>query len=191
MDVPAALVRELRALTGAGVLDCRNALVESGGDLQKAVELLRAKGLVTAQKKATREAREGLIEAYIHQGGRLGVLVEVNCETDFVSRTEDFKRLAHDLAMQIAASAPRYISREEIPPEVEEEQRRLFRIEAKGDEAVAEAMWERWVRENCLLEQPFIRDESRRVQEVIAEAVAKVGENILVRRFARFKLGEP
>jgi len=191
MDVPAALVRELRALTGAGVLDCRNALVESGGDLQKAVELLRAKGLATAQKKATREAREGLIEAYIHQGGRLGVLVEVNCETDFVSRTEDFKRLAHDLAMQIAASAPRYISREEIPPEVEEEQRRLFRIEAKGDEAVAEAMWERWVRENCLLEQPFIRDESRRVQEVIAEAVAKVGENILVRRFARFKLGEP
>ncbi|MDR5695803.1 MAG: translation elongation factor Ts [Armatimonadota bacterium] len=191
MDIPAALVKELRALTGAGVLDCRNALAESGGDLQKAVELLRAKGLATAQKKANRETREGLIEAYIHQGGRLGVLVEVNCETDFVSRTEDFKRLAHDLAMHIAASAPRYISREEIPPEVEEEQRRIFRLEARGDEAVAEAMWERWVEENCLLEQPFIRDESRKVQEVIAEAVAKVGENIVVRRFVRFKLGEP
>jgi len=185
------LIKELRARTGAGVVDCRNALIEADGDLERAVEFLRKKGLATAEKKAGRVASEGLVEAYIHPGGRVGALVEVNCETDFVARTEEFKRLARDLAMQVTASIPLHTTRADIPADVLEAQRRLFSSELAGKPpAAAEGRLEKWVQEVVLLEQPFIKDESKRVRDVIAGIVAKVGENIQVRRFARFKLGE-
>jgi len=167
--IPASQVMELRARTGAGVMDCRRALAEAGGDLERAAALLRAWGVAQAEKKADRAAHEGVIESYIHGGGRLGVLVEVNCETDFVARTEDFRRLVREVAMQVAARKPRYVSRDEVP------------AGERDDPAVAEAI---------LLEQPYIRDERRTVADLVAETVAKVGENIQVRRFARFKVGE-
>ena len=168
-EITAAQVMELRARTGAGVMDCRKALAEAGGDLERAAELLRATGLGMAEKKAGRATREGLVEAYIHGNGRLGALVEVNCETDFVARTEDFRQLARELAMQVAATAPRYLSREDVPA-------------AERDDPQ--------VKELILLEQPYIRDAGRTVQDLITETVAKVGENIQVRRFARFRVGE-
>ncbi|MDQ7849755.1 MAG: elongation factor Ts [Armatimonadota bacterium] len=167
--ITAAQVRELRARTGAGVLDCRRALEESGGDLERAAAVLRARGLAAAARRAGRETSEGVVEAYIHAGGRLGALIELNCETDFVARTEDFRRLARELAMQVAATDPRYLSREEVP-------------EAERDDPR--------VKEWVLLEQPYIRDAGRSVQDLIRETVAKVGENIQVRRFARFRVGE-
>jgi elongation factor Ts len=191
VDISTELVKELRARTGAGVMDCRTALQEAGGNLDKAVELLRAKGLATAAKKASRTATEGLVEAYVHTGGRVGALVEVNCETDFVARTEEFKRLAHELAMQTTATAPQYVSRDAIPPEVVEAQRRQFASELVGKPAAAvDGRLEKWFTDVVLLEQPFIRDESRRVRDLITEMIAKVGENVQIRRFARFKLGE-
>lgn len=169
MEIPASQVMALRAHTGAGVMDCRQALTEAGGDLERAADLLRARGLALAEQKSGRATREGIVEAYIHGGGRLGALVEVNCETDFVARTEDFRHLARELAMQVAAGDPRYVSREEIP----EEQRENPAL-----------------REAILLEQPYIRDERRTVRDLVTETVAKVGENIQIRRFARFKVGE-
>jgi elongation factor Ts len=191
VDSKTELVKELRARTGAGVMDCRTAVEQAGGDLEKAVELLRAKGLATALKKASREASEGLVEAYVHAGGRVGALVEVNCETDFVARTEEFKRLAHDMALQVTAAAPQYVSREAIPPEVVERQRQEFAQELVGKPAAAvDGRLEKWFTDVVLLEQPFIRDESKRVRDLLTEAIAKFGENILVRRFARFKLGD-
>jgi len=191
VDIGADLVKQLRARTGAGVMDCRAALQQTGGDLDKAVEWLRAKGLATAAKKAGRVATEGLVEAYIHTGGRVGALIEVNCETDFVARTEDFKRLVRDLAMQVTAAAPQYVSREEVPPEAIEAQRRRFAAELSGKPAAAvDGRLEKWFSEVVLLEQPFIRDENRRVRDIVTEAVAKLGENVQVRRFARFRLGE-
>jgi len=172
-------------------MDCRTAVEQAGGDLEKAVELLRAKGLATALKKASREASEGLVEAYVHAGGRVGALVEVNCETDFVARTEEFKRLAHDMALQVTAAAPQYVSREAIPPEAVERQRQEFAQELVGKPAAAvDGRLEKWFTDVVLLEQPFIRDESKRVRDLLTEAIAKFGENILVRRFARFKLGD-
>ncbi len=184
-------LKELRARTGAGIVDCRNALQQAGGDLEKAAEILRAKGLAIAEKKATRTAGEGLIEAYVHTGGKLGAMVEVNCETDFVARTDEFRRLARDLAMQIAAAAPQYVSREEIPAGTFEEQRSRIAEELAGRPAAAvEGRLEKWLGEVVLLDQPFIKDEDRRVKDVITEAVARIGENIQVRRFARFRIGE-
>lgn len=184
-------LKELRARTGAGIVDCRNALQQAGGDLEKAAEILRAKGLAIAEKKAARTAGEGLIDAYIHTGGKLGAMVEVNCETDFVARTDEFRRLARDLAMQIAAAAPQYVSREEIPAGTLEEQRSRIAEESAGRPAAAvEGRLEKWLGEVVLLEQPFIKDEDRRVKDVITEAVARIGENIKVRRFARFRIGE-
>ncbi len=191
VEISTDLVKELRARTGAGVMDCRAALQQAGGDLDKAVELLRAKGLATAAKKAGRAASEGLVESYIHTGGRVGAMVEVNCETDFVARTEEFKRLARDLAMQVTASAPLYVSREEVPKEVVAAQRVQFSAELAGKPAAAvDGRLEKWFADVVLLEQPFIKDETRRVRDVITEAIAKLGENVQVRRFARFKLGE-
>jgi len=191
VDSKTELVKELRARTGAGVMDCRTAVEQAGGDLEKAVELLRAKGLATALKKASREASEGLVEAYVHAGGRVGALVEVNCETDFVARTEEFKRLAHDMALQVTAAAPQYVSREAIPPEAVERQRQEFAQELVGKPAAAvDGRLQKWFTDVVLLEQPFIRDESKRVRDLLTEAIAKFGENILVRRFARFKLGD-
>ena len=185
------MLKELRQRTGAGIVDCRNALQQAGGDLEKATEILRAKGLATAEKKAARTAGEGLIEAYIHTGGKLGAMVEINCETDFVARTDEFRRLARDLAMQVAAAAPRYVSREEVPADAVEEQRTRLAVDLVGKPAAAlEGRLEKWYGEVVLLDQPFIKDEARRIKDVITEAVARIGENIQVRRFARFKIGD-
>ncbi len=190
-DVGVELIKELRARTGAGVMDCRAALREAGGDLDRATEILRAQGAATAARKAGRTATEGIVDAYIHTGGRVGALVEVNCETDFVARTDEFRRLVRDLAMQVTAAAPLYVSREDVPAEAVEAQRRQFAAELAGKPAAAvDGRLEKWFQEVVLLEQPFIRDEARRVRDVIAEAVARLGENIRVRRFARFRVGE-
>lgn len=191
------MVKALRERTGAGVLDCKRALEETGGDLEEATRLLRQRGLAIATKKAGRLAQEGLVEAYIHAGGRLGALVEINCETDFVARTEEFQRLAHDLAMQVVASNPHYLRPEDIPPEVIEEKKRLFLSELEGQnkpehlwERIVEGKLERYYDQVCLLRQPFIKDEGLTVEEVIIEGIAKLGENIVIRRFARYELGE-
>ncbi len=191
------MVKALRERTGAGVLDCKRALEETGGDLEGATRLLRQRGLAIAAKKAGRLAQEGLVEAYIHAGGRLGALVELNCETDFVARTEEFQRLAHDLAMQVVASNPRYLRPEDVPPEVIEEKKRLFLSELEGQnkpehllERIVEGKLERYYDQACLLRQPFIKNEGLTVGEVITEGIAKLGENIVVRRFVRYELGE-
>lgn len=197
MEIPASLVKELRARTGAGVIDCRNALAECRGDLERAQQLLRAKGLAAAARKTGRTAKEGLVTSYIHAGGRLGVLVEVNCETDFVARTDDFKTLAREVAMQIAATDPRYVSRDDVPVEVAAAERAAYLAKAHADgkdgataEAEADKQMEAFYKASCLLEQPFIRDERRVVGDLIKEVIARTGENIQVRRFARFRLGE-
>jgi elongation factor Ts len=194
MAITVDMVRELRQRTGAGVLDCRNALEEAGGDFDKAATLLRKKGLAIAAKKAEREANEGLVEAYVHGGGRLGVLLELNCETDFVARTPDFRELAHDLAMQIAATNPRYLSPQDIPADVVESQRQREREQVEGDkpdevvERILEGKVKKYYQEVCLMEQPFIKDEGVIIAELITSKIAKLGENIKVRRFARFEL---
>ncbi len=197
MEISASLVKELRARTGAGVIDCRNALAECRGDLEKAQQLLRARGLLAAARKSGRVAKEGLITSYIHGEGRLGVLVEINCETDFVARTEDFRTLARDIAMQVAASDPRYVSREQVPEDVAASERAAYLAKARADgkdgadaEADADRQMEKFYEASCLLDQPFIRDESRSVGELIKDVIARTGENIQVRRFARFRLGE-
>lgn len=197
VEISASLVKELRALTGAGVIDCRNALAECRGDLEKAQQLLRARGLASAARKSGRVAKEGLVASYIHSGGRLGVLVEVNCETDFVARTDDFKTLARDIAMQVAASDPRYVSRDDVPSEVAAAERAAYLAKARADgkngvdaDAEAEKQMEKFYQGASLLEQPFIRDERRTVGDLIKDVIARTGENILVRRFARFRLGE-
>ena len=166
MEVTAAQVKELREMTNAGVMDCKRALAETGGDMAKAAAILRQRGLSVAEKKAHRTTEQGLVECYIHAGGRIGALVEVNCETDFVARTPDFKTLARDLAMQVAATGPRFISEEEMPPDTNGTPEEL-----------------------CLLRQGYIRDTGRTVQDIINDVIAKTGENIKVRRFARFELG--
>lgn len=190
-EITTEQIKELRARTGAGIVDCRNALQQASGDLERAVEILRAKGLATAEKKAGRAATEGLVEAYIHTGGKVGAMVEVNCETDFVARTDEFRRLARDLAMQVTASVPRYVTREDVPKEVMEEQRRLFAQELSGKPAAAvEGRLAKWYQDVVLLEQPFIKDESKTVRDVVTDAVARIGENIQIRRFTRFRIGE-
>jgi elongation factor Ts len=197
MAVTMEQVKELRERTGAGILEARNTLQETGGDIDQAIGLLRERGIVKAAKKASREANEGIVEPYIHMGGRIGTLVELNCETDFVARTEDFKALAHDLALHIAASAPRYVSREEVPAEELQREREIFVAAAKEEgkpdniaEKIAEGRLNKFYEENVLLEQPFVRDNSRTVEDLIKEHIAKLGENIVVRRFARFVIGE-
>jgi elongation factor Ts len=194
MVITVDMVKELRQQTGAGVLDCRNALAEVEGDFERAEELLRKKGLAVAAKKADREANNGLIEAYVHAGGKLGVLVEVNCETDFVARTEGFKELAHDLAMQVAATDPVYLTPEDIPTEVIERERQWQREQVGDDkpeeimDKILEGKLKKYYQEVCLLEQPFIKDDGMAVRELVVNHIAKVGENIKVRRFARFEL---
>jgi elongation factor Ts len=197
MAVTMEQVKELRERTGAGILEARNTLQETGGNIDQAIELLRERGIVKAAKKASREANEGIIEPYIHMGGRMGTLVELNCETDFVARTEDFKALAHDIALHIAASAPRYVTREEVPAEELQREREIFIAAAKEEgkpdniaEKIAEGRLNKFYEENVLLEQPFVRDTSRTVEDLIKEHIAKLGENIVVRRFARFVIGE-
>ncbi len=189
-------VKQLREQTGAGIMDCKRALEESGGDVDKAILWLREKGLSTAAKKAGREAREGIVQSYIHHGARLGVLLELNCETDFVARTEDFQQLAREIAMQIAGMAPQYVSREDVPEAVIEEQKRLFTVDAERDgrpadrvPMIVEGKLNKWLESVCLLEQPY-RDTDKKVADLITEKVALLGENIRVARFARMAVGE-
>jgi elongation factor Ts len=195
--VTAEMVKELRERTGAGILDCKKALTEKNGDVEKAIEFLREKGLAAAAKKAGRIAAEGLCESYIHGGGRIGVLLELNCETDFVAKTDDFKTLAKDICMQIAAAKPEYVRREEVPEEVVEKEKEIFTHQALNEgkpAAVVEKMivgrLEKFYKEICLLEQPFIKDSDKTVQQLIVEKIATIGENINVRRFVRYELGE-
>ncbi|HEX9245232.1 MAG TPA: translation elongation factor Ts [bacterium] len=197
MEISANQVKELRSRTGAGVMDCRNALEEAGGDLERAQMLLRAKGLLAAARKSGRVAKEGLVAAYIHGEGRLGALVEVNCETDFVARTPDFKSLAHDIALQVTASDPRYVAREDVPADVIAAERAAYVAKARTEgkaaaeaEAIADAQLEKFYQTVCLLSQPFIRDPNQTVGDLIKGVIARTGENIQVRRFARFRLGE-
>jgi elongation factor Ts len=189
-------VKRLRERTGAGIMDCKRALTESGGDVEKAVLWLRDKGLATAAKKAGRAAREGVVTSYIHHGSRLGVLLELNCETDFVARTDEFQRLARELAMQVAGLAPLYVSREDVPPEVIEEQQRSFAEEAEREgrpaeriPTIVEGRLNKWLESICLLEMPY-RDTEKRIGDLITEQVAVLGENIRVARFARMAVGE-
>jgi elongation factor Ts len=189
-------VKRLREQTGAGIMDCKRALEESGGDVEAAVRWLREKGLSTAAKKAGRAAREGVVASYIHHGSRLGVLLELNCETDFVARTEDFQQLARDIAMQIAGMAPLYVSRDDVPSEDVEEQKRLFAIDAERDgrpadriPMIVEGKLNKWYETVCLLEQPY-RDTDRKIADLITDKVALLGENIRVARFSRMAVGE-
>jgi elongation factor Ts len=191
MAVTTDMVKTLRARTGAGIMDCRKALEDANGDIELAVELLKAKGLAAAAKRADRAASEGLVEAYVHAGNRLGALVELNCETDFVARTDDFKSLAKELAMQVAAASPRYLSKDDVPADVLVEQRAVFKADQPAaTDADLDRRLAQWVSEVVLLEQPYIRDAGRKVGEMITDAIARTGENIRVRRFSRFKLGE-
>jgi elongation factor Ts len=196
-EISAAVVRELRDKTGAGMMDCKKALAEVGGDLERAVDYLRTKGLASASKKAGRATNEGLVHAYIHPGGRVGVMVEVNCESDFVARTEDFIELCKDLCMQIAATAPQAVRREDIDPEVLERETAIFKAQAAESgkpAAVAEKMVagriEKLYKETVLLEQEFVKDPKMSIEDRVKSAISKLGENITVRRFARFQLGE-
>ncbi len=197
MQIPANLVKELRERTGAGFSDCRAALVEAAGDVEKAINILRKKGQAAAAKKAQREATEGLVGHYIHAGGKIGVIVEVNCESDFVARTPAFQQLCHDVAMHIAALDPRYLRREDVTPEMLEKERDIYREQAratgKSDQVVEKIVMgkmEKFYEENCLYEQHYIRDESVTIKEMITQAIANLAENIAVRRFVRFKVGE-
>jgi elongation factor Ts len=197
VQIPAQLVKELRELTNAGFADCRAALVEANGDKEKAITVLRKKGQAAAAKKAQREASEGLVGSYIHAGGKIGVLVELNCESDFVARTEAFQRLSHDIAMHIAALDPRYVRREEVTAEMLEKEREIYRAQALATgkpepvvEKIVAGKMEKFYEENCLYEQHYIKDESLSIGEMINQAIAKLGENISIRRFTRFKVGE-
>jgi len=197
VEIPAKLVKELRERTGAGFSDCRAALVEANGNIEKAIEVLRKKGQAAAAKKAQREASEGLVGSYIHAGGKIGVLVELNCESDFVARTEAFQQLSHDIAMHVAALDPRYVRREEVTADMLEKEREIYRAQALASgkpeqvvEKIVAGKMEKFYEENCLYEQHYIKDESLTIGEMITQAIAKLGENISIRRFARFKVGE-
>jgi len=197
MAVDAKAVKELRERTGAGMLDCKKALEEANNDITKAAELLREKGLSAAANKAGRIATEGVVESYIHAGGRIGVLVEINCETDFVGKTDSFKDFARDIAMQIAAANPRYVRREEVPQEDVEKEKEILKAQALNEgkpEKIIEKMVEgrisKYYEEYCLLEQSFIKDPDKTISNLLNEKISKIGENISIRRFVRYELGE-
>ncbi len=196
MAITAALVKELREKTGAGMMDCKKALSETNGDMDKAVDFLREKGLASVAKKSSRIASEGIVESYIH-GGRIGVLVEVNSETDFVAKNEEFKNFVKDIAMQIAAVAPKYVSREEVPAEEVEHERNVLTEQARGEnkpehiiEKMVEGRLEKFYEEICLLDQDFIKDSDKKIRDILNDLIAKIGENIKIRRFVRFEVGE-
>lgn len=197
MTITAAMVKDLRERTGAGIMECKTALADAGGDLEKAAQLLRERGIVKAERKEGRPAAEGIVAAYVHAGGKIGVLLELNCETDFVARTEKFQALGKDLAMQVAAMHPRWVRREEIPPEVLGREREILRGQAQAEgkpapivEKIVEGRLEKFLAEQCLLEQAFIKDQERKVRDVVRETAAVLGENIVVRRFCRYHAGE-
>jgi elongation factor Ts len=196
MEISAKVVKELRDQTSAGMMDCKKALQECEGDLTKAAEWLRKKGISKAEKRAGREAKEGLIASYIHPGSRLGVLVEVNCETDFVAKTDEFALFVKDVAMQIAASNPQYVVREDVPQAIIDKELDVYRTQAMEQkkpeqiaQKIAEGKLDKFFQENCLLEQAFVKDPNKTIKELVTEVIAKTGENIIIRRFARFQLG--
>jgi elongation factor Ts len=196
-EITSQMVKELREKTGCGMMDCKRSLEKSEGDIQKAIDILREQGMATAAKKAGRIAKEGIIYSYIHPGEKLGVLVEINCETDFVARTEDFKNLAKDVAMQVAATNPLVISRAELKEESIQKEKDIYRAQAKSEgkpekilDRIVEGKLEKYFQEVCLLEQAFIKDEDRSVHDRLNATIAKLGENITIKRFVRFRLGE-
>lgn len=196
-EITATMVKDLRDQTGAPFIDCKNALNEVDGNIEKAVEILRIKGVAKASKKAGRETHEGLVSSYIHAGGKIGVLLEVNCETDFVARNEEFQNLSRELAMQIAANNPRYVKREEVPEEEIEKEKEILKaevIESGKPEDIAEKIVsgriDKFFEEICLLEQPYIREPKTKINDLVTSFIAKIGENIVVKRFVRFQLGE-
>jgi elongation factor Ts len=197
LNIPVELVKELREVTGAGVLDCRKALEAQDGDLEKAITHLREKGLAAAAKKSDREASEGIIEAYSHPGARVGVLVEVNCETDFVARTEEFQTFVHDMALHIAAMSPLYMTSEDVPAEDLEREKQVYRQQALQEgkperivERIVEGRLKKFYAETCLMEQPFVKDEDVLIKDLVKEKIADLKENIVIRRFARYELGQ-
>ncbi len=197
MSVDAKVVKVLREKTGAGMMDCKRALVETNGDLAKAIEELRKAGVAKAEKKGSREAQEGLIYSYIHHGGRLGVLLEVNCETDFVAKTDGFKELVHNLSIQIAATNPVSVSRDSVSKDLVKKEKNIYMEQAKSSkkpenviEKIVEGKMDKYFQENCLLEQPFIKDPDKTIKDLITETIATLGENIAVGRYIRFAIGE-
>jgi len=196
-EISAKMVKELRDKTGVGMMDCKKALADAGGDLEKAIDILRTKGRAKAEKRADRAATEGIVESYIHPGSKLGVLLELNCETDFVAKTEDFKNLAKDLAMQVAAASPLVVEREQLDKEKIEHELEIYREQARNEnkpekiiDKIAEGKLSKFYQEVCLAEQIFIKDNKRTVNEIVTEVAGKLGENIKIGRFARFRLGE-
>jgi len=197
MEISAKTVKELREMTGAGMMDCKNALADAKGDMERAVAVLREQGLAKAAKKSARSAEEGLIFSYIHPGNKLGVLIEINCETDFVARTDDFQALAKDIAMQVAAANPLVIERQQIDPTLVEKEADIYRTQALNEgkpekilDKIVQGRLEKYYQEVVLLEQPFIKDQDKTIKDLITHAVTKMGENIVVKRFARYRLGE-
>jgi len=195
--ITAEMVRQLRERTGSGMMDCKKALTEANGDMEKAIEILRERGLAAAAKKAGRIAAEGIVDAYIHGNGRIGVLVEVNVETDFAANNEEFRQLVKDVAMQIAAAKPEYVRKEDVPAEVIEKEMNILRAQARNEgkpekviEKMVEGRMEKFYKEVCLLEQPWIKDPDKTISQLVAEKIATIGENINIRRFARFERGE-
>ena len=194
---PLALVKELRERTGAGVVDCQKALTESGGDVEKAIIFLREKGLAAAAKRAGRSAAQGVVGSYIHGGGKIGVLLEVNCETDFVARTEEFQKLVKDVAMQIAAANPRYVRRDEVSEAERAREREIYRVQTEQSgkpaaviDRIVDGKMEKFFSDICLMEQPFIREPGKTIEQLLKEVVARTGENVVIRRFVRFQIGE-
>jgi elongation factor Ts len=197
MEITSEIVKELRDKTGAGMMDCKKALAETGGNMDKAIDYLRKKGAATAEKRADRATNQGVVEAYIHAGGRIGAMIEVNCETDFVAKTDDFHALARDIAMQIAAMNPLYVSREDVPKDVQEHELDIYRTQSRNEkkpeqiiEKIATGKLEKYFQDVCLLEQSFIKDAGKTIKDCILDITAKTGEKITVRRFKRFHLGE-
>ena len=197
MEITSELVRTLRDKTGAGMMDCKKALTESGGSMDKAIEILRKKGAATAEKRADRATNQGVVEAYIHAGGRIGTLVELNCETDFVAKTDDFKALAREIAMQIAAMNPSYINRDQVPSDILEREMEIYKTHARNEkkpeqviDKIAQGRLEKYYQENCLLDQTFIKDSGKTIKDLILDTTSKTGEKITVRRYQRFHLGE-
>ncbi len=194
-EITATLVKELREKSGAGMMDCKKALTATGGDLEKAMDELRKQGLATAQKKSARVTKDGAVDAYIHMGGKIGVLVEVGVETDFVARSEPFRQFTHDLAMHVAAAYPRWVTREQVPADVIEREKAIYREQVKGKpenvvEKIIAGKLDKFFAETCLMEQPFVKDPDRTIEQVRTDLVGVIGENVEVRRFVRFQLGE-
>ncbi len=197
MEINAQTVKELRDKTGAGMMDCKGALTEAGGDMEKAIEFLRKKGLSRAAKRAGRAANEGAVGSYIHMGGKIGVLVEVNCESDFVAKNEDFQAFVKDISMHIAASSPLYLSEEDVPEDIIEKEREIYRAQAKDSgkpdkviDKIVDGKLKKFYTEVCLLDQPYVKDTDMKVSDYLNNFISKTGENVVIRRFARFQLGE-